>query len=665
MVKAKTSLAVQQMSTRQVLPIALTVVMGMALSVAAYLYTKGVERQRVESEFSQLASSRATAIRKEADLYVAALGTTRALYATENVGRAKFRNFTSDTLKQYKSTTAMMWIPRVSDADRRAFELGAERDGLPNFHIVERRDEQYYVAEKRDEYFPVYYTEVGGGYEIVLGLDAGANPAWMAAMKQARDEGRLVATPAQRSTAKGSSDIAVFNPIYQIGLPRETIEQRQKNFLGFTAAIYKVGDLVEEVLKTFKPEDISLVVFDDNGASGSTLLYGKALPAVTQTSAGGTASTASGELGFVTTFDIAGRKWSVVATPSTLFGAGKLFSIPRITLAAGLLFTALLALYFAGLIRRTAYVERQVAERTAELTTAYQHLKESEALLIQSEKMASLGQMVAGVAHEINTPLGYVSSTVEMLGERMGVVDTLVTDFESLIKMLTTPGTEDGDLERQFQIVSGEISAVRSEGSVEETAQLLKDSSYGLSRIQEIVVGLKDFSRLDRATNADFDINKGLDQTLLIAQNLLKNRATVAKNYGKLPNVAGSPSQINQVLLNIIKNAAEAIDGAGTITIQTWSEKGMVKVSVEDTGSGIPEDVLPKIFDPFFTTKKVGAGTGLGLSISYKIVKQHGGDIVVSSVAGKGTRFVISLPSAEVEAIKKDSLASNPVHASA
>ncbi len=644
---------------RRILPLALTIVIGIALSMAAYLYTNEVERQRLESEFNQLATGRATAIRKEVDLHVGTLGSTRSLYATENVGRAKFRNFTSDTLKQYKSTTAMMWIPRIMAGDRQAFELGAERDGLPNFHIVERHDDnQFHLAGQREEYFPAYFVEVSGDYEIVLGLDASSDSAWLSAMVQARDEGRLVAAPSERTTARGANtdntkDIIVFNPIYQIGLPRETVEQRRKNFLGFTAAIYRIGGLVEEVLKTFKSADIGIVVFDDAGPSGSTLLYGNALPPAAQADSGAAANMASGTFGFVTTFDVAGRKWSIAATPSTQYGSGKLFSLPRITLAAGLSFTGLLALFFLGLIRRTTQVEKLVTERTAELSTAYQQLKESEAQLIQSEKMASLGQMVAGIAHEINTPLGYVSSTVELLGERMSIVNSLLGDFESLAKMMTAPGTEDGGLERQFEIVSGKIKVVRSEGSVQETSQLLKDSIYGLKRIQEIVVGLKDFSRLDRAMIADYDINKGLDQTLLIAQNLLKNKVAVTKHYDKLPKVAGSPSQINQVLLNIIKNAAESIDKSGKIVIKTWRERGMAKVSVEDTGCGIPADILPKIFDPFFTTKEVGAGTGLGLSICYKIIKQHGGDIAVSSETGKGTTFVVSLPMTETMEIRK------------
>ena len=635
-------------NARRILPIALTVLVGVALSIAAYLYTKDVEKQRIESEFNQLASGRATAIHKEIDLYITTLGSMRSLYATENVGRTKFRDFTSDTLKQYKSTTAVMWIPRVMAADKLAFEAAAEKDSLPNLHIIERRsDKNYYRASERKEYFPIYYMEVNSGYEMVLGLDVSTDPVWAGAMLRARDEDRLVAAPFTRSSTDSTNDIVVFNPIYQIGLPRETVEQRQKNLLGFAVAIYKVNDLVENVLKTFKTEGVNVVVFDNNSASGNALLYGKALPAPVQAGAA-----PSGEISFQNTFDLAGRSWTIAATPASMDG-GKLISLPRATLAAGLSFTALLSLYFLGLIRRTAHVERLVKERTTELNSAYEHLKESEAQLIQSEKMASLGQMVAGVAHEINTPLGYVSSTVGLLSERMEIVDTLLGDFDNLIQMLTTPGTDDAKMEQQFAIVSGEISAVRLEGSVQETAQLLQDSIYGLNRIQEIVVGLKDFARLDRAMIADFDVNKGLDQTLLIAQNLLKNRVTVNKKFDKLPDVAGSPSQINQVLLNIIKNAAEAIDGSGTINIKTWSDKNMVRISVQDTGSGIPADVLPKIFDPFFTTKAVGSGTGLGLSISYKIIKQHGGDIVASSETGKGTTFVISLPAAESAAIKK------------
>ena len=177
----------------------------------------------------------------------------------------------------------------------------------------------------------------------------------------------------------------------------------------------------------------------------------------------------------------------------------------------------------------------------------------------------------------------------------------------------------------------------------EALAGVIKDGIYGIEQISEIVTNLKNFSRLDRSKVAHFSLNEGLDSTLVIARNLVKTKQ-VNKEYCDAPFVTGSPSQINQVFLNLISNAAQATGADGIITLRTRVEGAHAVVEVADNGSGIPADVLPKIFDPFFTTKKIGEGTGLGLSIAYKIINEHGGRIEVASDVGKGTRFTITLP---------------------
>jgi signal transduction histidine kinase len=171
----------------------------------------------------------------------------------------------------------------------------------------------------------------------------------------------------------------------------------------------------------------------------------------------------------------------------------------------------------------------------------------------------------------------------------------------------------------------------------------VKDGLYGIDQISEIVLNLKNFSRLDRAKTARFDLNEGLESTLVIAKNLVKTK-TIRRELSPNAHITGSPSQINQVFLNLVSNAAQATGDDGVITLRTAVQGSNVRVEVEDNGSGIPADVLPKIFDPFFTTKKVGEGTGLGLSIAYKIIAEHGGRIEVDSVVGRGTRFIITLP---------------------
>ena len=290
-------------------------------------------------------------------------------------------------------------------------------------------------------------------------------------------------------------------------------------------------------------------------------------------------------------------------------------------------------------------LERRVVERTRELSEALKQLKESEAQLIQSEKMSSLGQMVAGVVHEINTPLAYVKNSLGSVAGRLQDLARLAAETEKLLDLLRSGAANPQELAEQFGLTERLIAQLRAHHALEELDALAKDGLHGIGQISEIVGNLRNFSRLDRSKVASFNLNEGLDSTLAIARHELKFHA-VKKNYGDIPPITCSPSQINQVFLNLVNNAAQALGpGPGEIRITTRREgAGHVAVEVADNGKGIPPEILPKIFDPFFTTKEVGKGTGLGLSIVYKIVEQHGGSISVDSSVGVGTRFTVVLP---------------------
>lgn len=283
-----------------------------------------------------------------------------------------------------------------------------------------------------------------------------------------------------------------------------------------------------------------------------------------------------------------------------------------------------------------------------ELNRANQELKNSTAALVQAEKLASIGQMVAGVAHEINTPLAYVHSSVEMVKDQMPEIERLIAAYGELTALLKS-GADDQVLTRQFERVNQLATAFRTDHSMDESRDLLARSMHGLDQIRELVLSLKNFSRTDRQRVPEFNVNDGLDNVLMLARPVLKARVKVVKEYGPIPFVSCSPSQINQVFLNVITNAAQAIEAevGGTIVIQTRAAGDRVLVVIRDNGKGIPAEVLPKIFEPFFTTKKVGEGTGLGLSISRKIVEEHGGTIKVESVVGKGSNVTVSLPAGQ------------------
>ncbi len=290
------------------------------------------------------------------------------------------------------------------------------------------------------------------------------------------------------------------------------------------------------------------------------------------------------------------------------------------------------------------HLEDMVAVRTKDLQSAMKDLQESQTQLIQSEKMASLGQMVAGVAHEINTPLGYVRSNNEIFGTSLQELSELLRCHADIFRLMNDPEAKDEEVAQAMQDLMAIQQDVNSQELQQELQQLLEDNDHGLKQISELVSNLKDFSRLDRSRDAHFHVNDGIDATLKISYNQLKAGVEVIREYGEVPDIECAPSQLNQVFLNLITNAAQAMDGQGQLFINTKAVGDKVAISFRDTGCGMDEETRKKIFDPFFTTKPIGEGTGLGLSIVFKIIEEHGGHIAVKSKPGEGTEFTIVLP---------------------
>jgi two-component system, NtrC family, sensor kinase len=274
-----------------------------------------------------------------------------------------------------------------------------------------------------------------------------------------------------------------------------------------------------------------------------------------------------------------------------------------------------------------------------ELELALARLNTVQEQLVQAEKMASLGQLAAGIAHEINNPIGYVHSNLGTLQEYLNNLFGLIECYDGVIAQ-NGPMT----VERRAEVAERK-RAIDFSFLVQDLPQLLAESREGIDRVRRIVQDLRDFSRVDRLeTWSLYDLHRGLESTLGIVWNELKYKAEVHKEYGNLPLVECLPSQINQVFMNMLVNAGQAIDRSGEVRIRTGSAGGKVWVEISDTGSGIAPENLKRIFDPFFTTKPVGKGTGLGLSISYGIVRKHNGEISVDSQTGRGTTFRITLP---------------------
>lgn len=280
--------------------------------------------------------------------------------------------------------------------------------------------------------------------------------------------------------------------------------------------------------------------------------------------------------------------------------------------------------------------KKLIEEKNTELNKLLSDLKEAQQQLIMSEKMASLGQLTAGVAHEINNPINFVSANIKPLKEDLNDILECINRYEEVIK--------ENKLEGMFSKVHQFKRNSDINFSMQEVQDLLRGIEEGASRTTEIVKGLRNFSRLDQNVVKKADMNEGIESTLTLLHSVYKDRVEIEKDFGKLPEVDCLPGQINQVLMNILSNALQAIPEQGKIFIKTWQENETVKISIRDTGSGMSEAIRQKIFDPFFTTKDVGKGTGLGLSISYGIIEKHNGKIEVQSEPGKGTTFIITLP---------------------
>ena len=281
-------------------------------------------------------------------------------------------------------------------------------------------------------------------------------------------------------------------------------------------------------------------------------------------------------------------------------------------------------------------LELKVQERTEALEEANKQLKETQAMMVHSEKMRSLGELVAGIAHEINNPINFIYGNIIHL-ERYS------NDLINLIDLYTKEEEFIPEDKRE------EINKIKKEIDLEflhdDITDLIKSCKEGTERTKNIVQDLKNFSRLEEMVLSDFDVPKEIETTLNILHNKIKNRVTVHKNYEEgLPKIPAYGGQLNQVFMNILDNAQYAVGETGEIFIDVTKDDENIIVKFRDTGKGIPEENLKKIFDPFFTTKPVGEGTGLGMSIAYKVIKNHNGDITVESKEGVGTTFTVKLP---------------------
>lgn len=287
----------------------------------------------------------------------------------------------------------------------------------------------------------------------------------------------------------------------------------------------------------------------------------------------------------------------------------------------------LLTMSFNNMSRKISQAQKELKNKIDELEKANREIQETQGQLIQSAKMVSLGQLVAGVAHELNNPIGFIYSNMNHLREYS----------EKLVKLVETAENNPKNLHEVKKETDYDYI-------VDDMPKLIKSCEDGARRVRDIVVDLRNFSRADEAEKRDYDLEEGLDNTLHLLAGEYKNRIQVHKNYSGIPKIKCYANQINQAFMNILSNAIQAVESKGEIWVSTKKTNSEILISIRDSGKGIPEKIKDKIFDPFFTTKNVGQGTGLGLSITYGIIQRHNGDIEVKSKDGEGTEFILHFP---------------------
>jgi signal transduction histidine kinase len=271
-----------------------------------------------------------------------------------------------------------------------------------------------------------------------------------------------------------------------------------------------------------------------------------------------------------------------------------------------------------------------------EINSTLMDLTQTQTQLVQSEKMASLGQLTAGVAHELNNPLNFITTSINPLQRNIEDLLHLLNNYDSVV--------ENKNLGEEFSEVIRLKEELEYTFLVNETKDLLKGVTEGASRSEHIVKDLRTFSRMDENDFKGVNIHEGIESTLLLLRHKMKDHITIHRNFGNIPHVECIPGKLNQVFMNIITNSILAIENKGDIFIETSGFDDKARISIRDNGTGMPKEVLDHIFEPFYTTREVGKGTGLGLSISYSIIEEHNGTIEVLSVPGLGSEFIITLP---------------------
>ncbi|MBP0016218.1 MAG: CHASE domain-containing protein [Cyanobacteria bacterium SBLK] len=651
---------------------------GLSLSLIMTVFVARWERSRIWEQFDRRADNLAFALQQNLDDVSQVARSLSGFYkASDRVTSEEFREFSLQILRNTPGVLRVGYAPKISQAEREIYE---REKSLTIWQGRDKKERK--IAPKMPVYFPSAYLEPNDSLQSRLGYNHFAEWQRKAAIEKARDTSVLAIAPSFIPNISTHKEFIIYAPVYDRSGSVATREERKKSFSGVAYTVFQVENIVRTALKGINTNGLDLYLYEMpvdrlESALNKSLNSPKehflvAYDAQQEKFLQDAESAKIEQLlanspqhrhcpysrdwtVCIRTVNLEDREWSLLILPEVAFAGtfGKLSG----TFAIGFLATGILVLYLFLSLKRSSQKEallqaliaseRQLKMQKANLEKTLEKLKQTQSQLVHTEKMSGLGQMVAGIAHEINNPIGFI----------YGNVDFALQYSQDIIKILNLYDRYHPNPHPEIQ---AEIENVELEYLLEDFPQILQSMQSGAQRIQEIVLSMRNFSRLDEAKMKFVDIHEGIDNTLTILQHRLKAKGIypgiqAIRDYGDLPEIECNAGQLNQVFMNLIANAIDALREADDRDELTQSPQIAIRSRIEgdrhiaieiaDNGLGIPEHIQSKLFDPFFTTKAVGKGTGLGLSISYQIVTEfHNGQLECISEPGQGARFRILLP---------------------
>ena len=646
---------------------------GLILSSIATFIVHRWEVAEDRERFQQQSTVLVSELQRQVDSYIQLTRSVGTLFNTsESVTLHEFQEFSRSLLPYYNGLLGLGWAKKVDAQERLSYEQQFHSQGAVDFTIRDRDSAGNKVAAgKRPVHFPTTYLEPSEQLQDSIGWDAASDPKRLSALKKVERLGVSAATPLVQ-LENGKSGFVLYYPVFRVGDQSLSSEKSDANatFQGAVFGLYEVKTWIETATVSLNlngldfylyhlPEDHLNSALNKSSitANDSFLIAYKAdtktltdspqranLIAIdSNTEQSPRHCSYSSEWEFcIRSIHMAKQELSLLVLPSdnrtiSSWRSGAVFAL-------GLLATGSLVMYLSISKRATLRVE----SKNQELEQLLQQLQQTQLQLIQTEKMSSLGRLVAGVAHEINNPVSFIAGNVEY-------ANTYSQNLFNLLRLY----------QAQYPHPGSEIETAIEESDLEFIAEdlpnLFDSMKVGAERLRKIVLSLRNFSRLDESEVKEMDVHAGIDSTLMILGHRFKaqsNRNTiqVVKDYGSLPLIECHSGQLNQVFMNILANAIDALeelvsvegleDRSPTIQIKTTQvAPDWIAIQISDNGSGIAPEIQTRLFDPFFTTKPIGKGTGLGLAISYQIINEkHGGYLLCSSEVGVGTEFTIKLP---------------------